>query len=758
MFGLIISLLFSYPIIVKDVKVEGLKWKRPDFVIYMFGIQPGDTLLLPDVTDAMKKLYHTQYFEDIELVQYGPDSAATLVVRVKENPRLRSITFIGKKIKPDELKDSVLQLTSFTEAKEKGRHKGKKYKALTPMPLPESRIFEWSRKIEKYYQSKGYAKCKVESELSEPDSLGLVDLVLKVERGKKVHVKKIEFFGVTAFEPKKLKKVMKTKERGFLRSGTLKLDQWADDPKRIEEFYANNGYPNARVDSTKIEYSDGDAFIKIWITEGRKLVIGNISVEAAPPFTSDYLLELIKIKSGEPFSREKYIDAVMKIADAYRDSGYLYVQVTPLDSLYSDSIVDVRFVVEPGSRVAVRKIIIKGNTKTRDYVILRELDIFPGDYFSSSKLRKSQRDLFMLNFFSNVTVDFEEVGDSLIDLIFTVTEKPTGQAMAGVSYSGFEGLAGNISYLEPNFRGKGQIFSAMLQHGQRGSFFQLGFTEPWLGGKPRSLGFDLHHVYYRLFEYDEQRTGGGVTFSTRVWNDYWRLTLSYDLNRIYLYNINPVFEERYKEFTEGPVWRSSVSFSLTRDTRNHPFFPNRGSRWSYNLVLAGGPLGGDIRMHKHTMEWSYYFPKPFTGEKWASVIWLRGGYVGGFNPKDWAEGVPFNERFFLGDIGFYGLRGYDFRSVGPVQDGVVVGGRVFSIFTLEERYKASDNIYVLAFAEAGNAWNNIAEAWDTGVRRSIGVGFRIEIPMMGIWGFDIGYGFDKTPPGWTMHVQVGTMF
>lgn len=767
MSGIMLVFLLSFPITVKDVQVQGAKWQPPQFITTKFGISPGDRIGLPELFLATRRLYYGERFSDITVYQIGPDTSAVLRISVTENPTLKYLIFVGnKKIRADEIKDSVLKIVaseppSSDSVRQKYRREfGKNatvYLVHGGYPLSPNRVFSWKRQIEKRYLKEGYALVNVEAEVVDTDSVGYANLIMKVHEGTKIKVKEIAFHGNSAFDDKKLKKAIKTKEAGFLRSGTFKLDQWQEDSARIVEFYANHGYPRARVDSTRIRYEGKYAYLDVWITEGNKLVIHSIDIEAAPPFDSTKLYSLLKIKPGMPFSRKKYMESMQNVMTVYRDSGYMYVNVIPVDSTVDDTLLDVVWKVVPGHRIFIRKIDIEGNTKTRDYVILRELDLFPGDHFSSTKLQKSQRDLFMLNFFSNVMVNFKNTDDSSwIDLEFKVHEKPAGQLGFGATYSELEGPALYFNIMQPNFQGKGQVISFMFQYGKKVQNYRISFTEPWLGGKPHSLGFDIHNViYYYYADFDRQETGGSVSYSQRIWNDYWRTGITYSLERVNLFNVSEYYREHYPEYSK-PFWTSSISTFITRDTRNRPFFPTTGSRFTYTLVFAGGPLQGDVHYHKHTVEWSKYLPKPFSSKKYASVFWLRGGYVGGFHPDNWAEGVPYYERFFLGDIGFYGLRGHEIRSVSPIVDGNKIGGRVFGIFTFEERYLVEQNIYFLAFVDVGNTWLNVNKIPQVGFEYGLGVGMRMEIPMMGILGFDIG--FDPRTREFVPHVQVGTMF
>ncbi len=765
MFGITLVILLSFPITVKNVEVKGDRWTSPRFISARFGIDPGSRVGLPDIYQAMNRLYLGERFDRITLYQLGPDTAAVLQIVVQENPTLRYLVLTGnKKISSDEIRDSILHISAYQppdSVVEAFRNEfGKKtavFRPKTSYSLSKNRIFTWQKAIEKAYLKKGYAAVRVEAEVEDTDSLGRADLIIRVHEGPRVKVKKITFHGNRAFDDKKLKKAMKTKEAGFLRTGTLKMEEWEKDSGRIVEFYADHGYPQAKVDSTRITYEGKYAYIDIWVTEGPRLVIHKIDIAPVPPLDSARIYSLLKIAPGEPFSRKKYKESMQNIATAYSDSGFMYARVLPMDSIIDDTLLDVVWKIVPGHRIYIRKIDIEGNRKTRDYVILRELDLFPGDHFSATKLQKSQRDLFMLNFFSNVMVNFKNTEDSSkIDLVFKVQEKPAGQIGFGATYSELEGPALYFNIMQPNFQGKGQVVSLMLQYGKNVQNYRISFTEPWLGGRPRSLGFDIHNVvYYYYADFDRQETGGSVSYSQQIWNDYWRAGISYSLEKVNLFNVSDYYKEHYPEFSK-PFWTSSITSFITRDTRNRPFFPTKGSRFSYTLLFAGGPLQGDVHYHKHTAEWSKYLPQPFSGKKYATVFWLRGGYVGGFNPHDWAEGVPYYERFFLGDIGFYGLRGHEIRSVSPIVSGNKIGGRVFGIFTFEARYLLEQNIYLLGFIDIGNTWLNVDQIPKVGFEYGAGVGMRMEIPMMGILGLDVGYN-PKTGQ-FIPHVQVGTMF
>ncbi len=756
---------------VRNIEVEGTRWTSPEYVISRSGLSKGKFSPV-DVSLGIRRLYKDGFFKSISVfAKPVADSVFDITIQVEENPRLGKLSIEGlKHLNRKKLRDSL--------SIKKG------------MYVSNEKIFSWQRKIEELLKGKGYYMAEVSAERRKSQREGFVDIILKVKEGPPVRIKEIEVIGNKSFSDKILESLLRNREKNWHRKGKFKENYWYEDLVKIEKFYHNHGFPWASVDSTTKELKDGWLYLNIYVTEGKRVHFGDIHFEGNTVFDTSFLYENIALIPPKPTLKDRYNSifkgikwdptlyneerlqkAVTEIAGLYADSGYLYVQVFPEKNFKEDTIVDITFRIKENYRMKVRLVDIRGNKKTHDPVIRREIVLYPGDYFSKTKLIQSQRNLFFLNYFSNVSADFRETPDTThIDLIFHVEEKSVGQLGLGATYSQYEGPGIYFQMQEPNFQGRGQSVSAMVQYTSKSRNYQLSFTEPWYRGRPISVGFDIHDYMRYYPQFKEWRQGGSVSYSRLLWNRYSRISFTYTIERQRLFDL--ATPEKYANYQMVPAL-ASLTTRIVWDRRDRSFNATRGSRLSYEFEISGGLLGGEYfplpifvilaapysyelsqelakgaaDFHLHILEGIQYVP---IFNKLISVSRVKAGFVSGF--IDYNK-VPFTRLFWLGDIGPFGLRGYSYASIGP--------GRLFPILSQELRYRASETFYIGIFADAGQVWSswqnsNFTKPYFRSFKRSVGIGFRIEVPMMGVLGIDFAYGLDN-PPGarWHTHFQLG---
>ncbi len=738
---------------VQRIEVRGLKWYHAEGVLARFGVREGQTYRMEDIRNGLRRLYKSWLFDDLSVEVEFHNNQANVILTVTENPRVNRVIFDGnEKVKTKFLQDTLMIRRG--------------------TPLSKRSLFYWTRTIEGVYQEKGFLKVQVRPEIAPPDSLGYADLTFHIQEGSSYIIRNIEIVGNQHYPDEALEVLMKNREKRWYRKARFLPDAWPDDLDKILDFYREHGFPNATIDSTRLDYREDGLYITVYLTEGKRYWFGRTEFEGNEVFSDSLLRAYVDLQRDRPplverlkavlgksyytpgvYRKSRIDEAVATIAGLYGDSGYIYVNIQPEERLVSDSVIDVVFHIQEGIRVKVRKIEIVGNTKTYESVIRREIDLVPGKYFSRTLAIKSQRDLYFLNYFESVNLDFVPTEDSgYIDLVFRVKEKPTGQMGLGGSYSATYGPSLYVQLQNPNFLGRGQRLNLLLEYGSKRRNFQFGFTEPYLFGQRHSLGAEIYDVSTYLTDYTTRRQGGALTYSRRLWNDYWQLTTTYRLERIELYDLaeglSNLPEFRFWQ-ERSPLWTSAVTTRILYDSRNRIFNATEGRRVGLTVELAGGPLWGTVHYLKPEFEVAQYWPL----EKWITVVSLKGGYIGGLYQR---EDVPFYERFYLGDIGPYGLRGYPFRSVGPRRNGQNIGGRVYGIFTVEERYRVSEQMYVLAFVDIGDAWEHsgMINLWNT--KKGVGIGIRMEVPMVGVIGLDLAYGLARKQ--WMPHIQFGTSF
>jgi len=753
-----------------EIQFMGVKWTNHQVLRNAVKLSKGQKITGMDFKDVLNRLWEIGIFDDVRVLGMLRGDTLDLLFDLKEAPRIKKFKIEGaKKVKGKIFVDTLRKLF--------------KNKAAT-----ERNLFKMKRLIEKIYHQKGYLQVRVEYEVSKPDKKGQVEIKFKVKEGEKFKVGFIRFKGNETYSDRTLSRIIHTKPyRWWMRFTSWYVfdeDRWEEDLRRIEEFYHNHGFPDARVDSFRTyRMEKGFMGIVVFLSEGKKYRFGKFEFEGNKVFSDTVLTsvaERVK-KKFNPFdwlkyrfwlqaphaldpslySAKKYTLIKQEIMGLYADSGYIYTRIED-EAKRTDGRIDYRFNITENWRVKVRLVNIYGNTRTYDRVIRREFWMFPGEYFSRAKLMRSVRNLYFLNYFEAVQPDFSPVPeDSLwIDLNVRVAERPTGQISAGVSYSQLEGLFGNLSFQQPNFLGRGQSIAVVVEYGSWRKNFRLSFTEPWFGGEPTSVGASVYYLTGYYFDYWQNNIGLQVSAGRRIFGTYWGVNGFYKFERIRLYDINPKYSGQpfydYWQEKKGGLYMSTISGTVYYDSRDRIFNAMNGFRASYQLDLVGGPMGGDVSFTRHFPEIQFFKPLPFFGgDKLINAFRTRGGLLTGLTTD---KDIPFFEYFLLGDIGFYGLRGYNLRSVGTHVGGSVIGGKVFAVLTYEFRIRPSENFYILAFAEAGNAWWEPRTVNLKDLKKSAGVGFRAQIPMLGIMGIDLGYGFDDPSRRWVPHFQIGTTF
>ncbi|MCJ7800845.1 MAG: BamA/TamA family outer membrane protein, partial [Candidatus Marinimicrobia bacterium] len=479
----------------------------------------------------------------------------------------------------------------------------------------------------------------------------------------------------------------------------------------------------------------------------------------------------------------------------YMDKGYIYSNIIPEISPVGKDSIDVRLSVIENQKVYVRNVNISGNTRTRENVIRRELKLYPGDVFSRQKLIRSQREVWILNYFGNVIPDVIPVDDESVDLEITVEEKSSERANLNVGYTKEYGMTGGGGIEFMNFRGLGQRFVLSASTGlsggssynyqtadQRSKYnsFSLSFTDPMIYDTPNLVGGSLFYsfrgastqYYYPL---DLTVMGGSVMWGRRFrWpDDFFRGQWGFQVTKK-VYNGTQEDLDLYTGGLEHSVG-VNVSQTITRDSRDRPEFTTLGSRMIWSTTVSGGILGGNEDFHKHELNLEWYSPLV---SKFVLVNSFKMGIIEKIAAKeDESSIIPYDERFIMGGNGIpYGnmLRGYDDNAIGPISTtGSPIGGNSILRFSTELRFPLSENpvIYALAFAEMGNVWANkdmtepfyLERTGPLNLKRAAGVGIRFFMPMIGMLGFDIGYGFDDItgngePQGWKTTITFGQQF
>ena len=756
------------------IAVEGNTLSDPAAIIANSGLKVGDELLIPgdQISGAIHKLWSVRLFEDIQIsIDRKAGNGVFLLITVKELPRFERIEYDGR----NEVSEDDIQ-------KKIGLVRGQVYQ-------PQESI-HIQKEILKLYEKEGYLLANVQVTPTPLDTnKNRVVVKVKIDEGPEVKVDNIMFEGNHAFDDGDLRGAMdNTSEKHwwkFWSSAKFDRKKYGEDKKLIAQYYRKNGYRDAEVLSDSIWYSDDrkNMNILIRVREGLQYHVRNIVWEGNSVYPASVLTERLGFLPGDVYDSDKFDknlrgnEAQSDVASLYVDNGYLKINLDPQETRVADDSVDISIHVYEFNQFRLGHVDIRGNTKTYDKVIRRELFTRPGDYFSRAAIIRSIRQLSQLNYFNpeKIKPDYNILpDDKTVDLTYEVEEKSSDNINASVGYSGAFGFTGalgftinNFSISEPFQGGAGQILSFEWQFGEGSRFrtFSIGFTEPWMFDTPTLFGVSLYDTR-QTYTFDLEQTGGSVHVGRRFrWpDDYFRG------DWIFTAQVNDVRDGR-GYYPEGKTSQFSINQIITRNSTDNPTFPTTGSNISLSIQMSGGPLlPGNIDYHKWLLTSDWYFPL-FGGSRLVLYLDSQFGFISGFHPNSI---IPPIDLFFMGGtaLGYIStvpLRGYEDQGIGPRNPTLdeAAGGKAMSKETLELRLAVALNpipIYVLGFAEGGNVYESMQTANFLDLDRSAGFGVRLQINPIGLIGFDYGYGFDDVlpkdgkPDGWHFHFVFGRGF
>lgn len=730
---LIISASFIYAQneIVLDIEIEGNQNVEAELVRSISTIRIGERLTGDNVASTIHDLYQLGVFEDVKITKQTLDRGVIVTIHVTEFPIIESVTYSGN----SRIKDSRLREIS--------RLRRGSY--WSPFLKNEAK-----REIISEYESKGHHLAEIEFIVTELED-NRVELTLEIEEGDRVVVKNIRIHGNKEVPNSRILRIMKTKRSSLFRSGKFEEEQFEEDLEAIIDYYNKEGFIDARIISTEREIIDGRFVIDIYLQEGNRYYFGDIIVSGNTRFADHVIRDKFIFEDDEIFDLEKFNRQVNSVASMYYDEGYIYAQFDHELERVVDRI-NVRFNISENNRAKVRKIHIRGNRRTKEKVIRRNLAIYPGDYFRQSLAIRTQQNIYNLGFFEpDIRLDYRPInrnGD--IDLIIDVNDRISGSAQGGVAINSHDGLIGQLAVTHNNLFGNAWQAGVKWEFGGKTQNFSFNFTNPYTMDTNILTGFDVYHTTREWNTFELRTRGGALRVGQPVpFLNHARIVGGYSYYSKRYRILEGIPEEDVSENLKDldkRGWQntSALSLTFTRDSRDNVFFPTAGSQIMFYNQLAGGFLQGDFDYFKQIVQMSWYtktFWEFVLGTKW------RFGYVTGYGGSE----VPPDERFYLGGTGPDGIRGYGERSVGPRD-----GGLRQVIFSTEYSWPiASDQIIGLAFFDAGNSFNHLTKFnfWD--MKIGSGLGIRIRSPF-GLIGFDYAYSFENR--SWEPHFQFGTTF
>ncbi len=749
---------------IRRLRVEGARRVEEDDVLASMSLRAGVPCTDREIAEDARTLWDLNFFDDIRIeAEAQPNDRVDITVRVVERPAIARIRYEGNDEVNDDDMDEVITLRQGAV-----------------LSVPE--VLRQVTKIRDKYAEEGFFLAEVEHEIRRlRNDNNEVEVVFRIREGDEVTVRRIRFLGNHNVPTDELLDIMQTSETGFFSfissSDNFNRSHFDEDVTRLQAWYYDKGYLAMSVGTPRIELTADRQHIDITIPidEGPRFRVGRISVVEEDPSGEEIeplggrrqTLEDIGLESGDWFNRSTIALGLQEITRRYRDRGYATMEIEPETELDGDRrIVDIRVVISRGPLVHIERINIRGNAKTRDRVIRRELFILEGDLYSQTDIENSRIAVNRLGYFESV--DFAEEEGSEPDLIvlnIDVSERATGTFQVGAGFSSIEQFILTAQIQQQNLFGNGQSLSLQLQLSGIRQLVQLQFYEPWFLNTQWGMSVDAFKTIRQFQTFNKDSTGGGLTFGHPIFGEALdrrlRLSLGYRAEQVDISERTGAFGASSAQgFRAYPVsslanrfrsgFTSSLRLGITWDSRNDRIVTRKGIYAGYTAEIADRFLGSQNIFVRQDLFTRFYW------NIFSSVV-LRLNVELGLITSRLNTGVPLFERYYLG--GIFNIRGYGLNVLGPrgmlpdtldpndlVSDrGLALGGNAQGFYQLELEFPIleSAGIRGVVFHDAGNAWNleqAVCQAPETpdpatdpcsfgGVRTSVGFGFRWFSPL-----------------------------
>jgi outer membrane protein insertion porin family len=698
---------------VAKLQFRGNRKVEDDAIKINLKATPGVTLTQELLRDDVHTIWKMGYFDDIQVeVQEGKQTpkaggGAVVTFVLREKPSISKIYVAGNR---------EIALTKVNEVLDIKRDQ----------ILDLAKLKKNVDKIKDLYVEKGFYMAEVSYELRRKTP-SEVEVWFRVRENAKVEVRRVNFVGNRAVTDADLRNVISTREGSLLSivtsAGTYREDVFQRDLLLIQAHYWDRGYVQVKVGNPLVELSPDkqSMYITISVDEGPQYRLGKVDITGDLLESKEFFLSKVSVKTGEIFNRSKLSDDLQKLTDWYKDKGFAYVNASPATPVNEKTrTVDVVFEIQKGDLVTFDRINIRGNTKTRDKVIRRELRIIEGEPYSQSALDYSKRRVTALGFFEKVDVSTKRgAGDDKMDVNVEVSERPTGTFQIGAGFSSVENFIAQAQISQNNLLGRGTMLTLQAQLSSLRQLFLLQYQDLYFLDTPWTFGFNLFKQDRYLFSFVRRSKGASLTWGYLLAEDL-RLMLTYTLEDVSVSTSG--FRGLFTGASVQPVavgsianlLRSGVTSSgramLSYDSRDNRMFPTRGWYNTLSGEIADNFLLSENVFTRYQAIARYFYPI------WGPFVLRIKADVGLISSRD-ARGVPIFERFFVG--GIYDVRGFSPRSLGPViralseqsQDSALrnflVGGNMQVIGNAEIEFPIFDKVGIrgVVFTDVGNAFN-----------------------------------------------------
>jgi outer membrane protein insertion porin family len=749
-----------------------------EFIRSNIRVKVGEPFTRPAADEDVKNLYLTGYFFKINVTADDVVDGVDVTYIVQGKPILiEPVRIVGNN------KMSLKKIR-------------KKITSKPGQPLDERKLFDDAQAIKEMYEKAGYQKTTVTAESPVIDeAAGHGTATILIHETPKIKIKDVIFVNATAATQKQLRKVLKKTRRRWMfswltGSGVLKEDDFEIDKDSLVEYYQSLGYIDFAIQDIKFDYINPKwMIIRIIVSEGRQYKVGTVDIKGNTLFSSNDFIHGVKINRtlmrlklvpGAIFKPSQFNDDLVTMNDMYGSRGYLDPRqhgTTIINATHSPNpatgTMDLTYDIQEGEKCYVEKIIIKGNVKTKDRVLRRELAIYPGEVYDMVRVKISQQKLQGLEYFAKVDTQAEDTDvPNHKDLVIGVEEKSTGNFTVGASFNSEESLVGTVEVRQgnfdlfnwPTFTGAGQKLQLRVSIGLELQDYDLHFIEPWFLGKRLIFDLDLFHrqTYFNALngDYHEAFDGGTISLTKALGSQFLKGTISYTMENVHL-SITPGYEpyETTNGYaTTGGIYEgetynptrvttnilaerggyliSKFGTTLEYDTRNNFRMPNSGQDSSISAQVATPP--GDTEFYKLEVRTRWFF-KGFATNHILEIDG-RGGVV---SPWGDTARVPIFERWMLG--GMYSLRGYRYETVGPLDSlGEALGGDTYWFASVEYSIPLISIIRYAFFYDIGDVYAD-PFSFNQGPGRQFfnddaGIGFIIVLPIGGGTPLRLDYG------------------
>ena len=636
------------PFELKDIRVEGAQRIEVGTIFNYLPVKVGDQITDEAARESVRILFSTGFFNDVQLKRDGN----TLIVVVSERPSIASIEYLGNKDIRDEEIEETLHSVGFVDGK------------VFSQPVLDKLL----KILRERYFSRGRYSATIDATVTPLDA-SRVRIRLQIDEGRVARIEKLSIVGNNKFSDRELFKLLELRQDsllGFLSSKrNYSIEKLSASLEALTSFYLDRGYINFEIDSHDVAISQNkqDIFVTISITEGEPYAFGKVELDDTQRYITKEDFNAVRPHSGEPFSRRQVLLARSALESKLTDVGFAFGSVNAMPELDNErKLVDFTFVIDPGPKVYVRQVNVRGNQSTRDEVIRREMRQIEGAVYSAKDIRRSRERIQRLGYFDEVKIETPAVPGTLdqVDINVTVQERSTGSFMFGVGYAGADGVLLQAEINRENLFGSGRELKFKANQSSIEQVYEVAYTNPYFTKEGVSLGYFVEYENIDTAEttsadYESNSSIFGVRTKIPV-TEFNSLDLSLGFEKLELEGTTTTPTEFSSFITDHPNSENLIlSGGVTKDTRDSIFFPQKG--YLRRALFAFTGPGSDLEYYRLTLRGRWYRP---LGDNLTLNIRGVAGYGDGYGDLD---KLPFFRNYYAGGSGT--VRGYGPRSLGP---------------------------------------------------------------------------------------------